>query len=428
MQVFIPRNIQTAMATAPDGSTVFGTLSPDYGVATVTALQTGSDPPRYVVASPATSSVSGNLVGRDITRQTLAVLGQDGRDYPFRIDRNGTVSWVDGSGTPVSVEAYDDTEFFKRTPFDPVVLEHLQKERILIVGVGSVGAPVGLGLAQSGVGLVIAADKDTLALHNCMRHCCGTAYVGWPKPVAFAHFLREQVPTCECIPIYGDIFQGTRERLRRAIEEMRPTRIIAATDVLRIQYLCQRAARHYGIPLMAVWCDNNAVEGEIFMWEPGQASGWQPGRPERGCYLCMRDPNKVTISRSSNFDYSSDDPDSYGGEPALGTFINRINNIASIFMTAWILRDCPTKGKLGGILDQYYEGKGLQYIRLGGPYPFEANGQITAKAPWSVEWYRVLKRSECSCCGDENVNERILFPQDIAEKETPDRWDDFQEV
>ena len=164
------------------------------------------------------------------------------------------------------------------------------------------------------------------------------------------------------------------------------------------------------------------------MWEPGQARAWKAGRPERGCYACMRDPDSITITRSSSFDYSSDDPDSYGGEPALGTFVNRVNNIATIIMTAWMLRDCPVRTKLAGILDEHYEGKGLQYIRLGGPYPFEAEGQVTAKNPWAVEWYRVLKRDGCPFCGDLKDNEGVLFPESIEEGTGSDNWDDFEEV
>jgi hypothetical protein len=287
---------------------------------------------------------------------------------------------------------------------------------------------MGVELATSGVGAIIGVDKDILEIHNCMRHVLGAAYVGWPKPVAFKHYLKEHAPTCECVSVFEDIFEGDRSRLRQVIEDTRPTRILAATDSLRIQYLCQRAALHFQIPLMAVWCDNNAVEGEIFLWEPGQAKAWKPGRPERGCYACMRDPDQITITRSSSFDYSTDDPDSYGGEPALGTFINRINNIAAIVMMAWMLRDCPAKTKLAGVLDQYYEGKGLQYIRLGGPYPFEAQGQITAKAPWGVEWYRVLRRDHCCFCGNRESNEEVLFPLATADQEHPDCWDNFEKT
>jgi hypothetical protein len=163
---------------------------------------------------------------------------------------------------------------------------------------------------------------------------------------------------------------------------------------------------------MAVWCDNNAVEGELFIWEPGQAKAWRPGRHERGCYGCLRPPDKATIGRSSHFDYSTDDPDSYGGEPALGTFINRINDIAAIVMLAWILRDAPRSTRLATLMDESYDGKGLQYVRLGGPYKMEESVTVTADHPWQVKWLRVLKQGNCPFCGEHANLERVLYPPD----------------
>lgn len=408
MTVYIPDALYQAITASPEGTLVLGTYNPDHHIGSVTDVvhpENGFD---------------------CASRRILARMGETMGQYPFRISRNGGLLWTDSDGGQVDVRVYNTKDFFKRTPFNTDIMDHLGRERVLIVGTGSVGAPIGLELARSGVGTLIAVDKDILEIHNCMRHVLGTAYVGWPKPVAFQQYIRENVPTCECIPVYADIFQGDRKQLREVFEVGRPTRILAVTDSLRVQYLCQRAALHYQVPLMAVWCDNNAVEGEIFMWEPGQAHAWRAGRPERGCYACMRDPDSVTIGRSTSFDYSSDDPDTYGGEPALGTFINRINNVASIMMTAWMLHGCPVETKLAGILEDSYEGKGLQYIRLGGPYPFEAEGQVTAKHPWAVEWYRVLKNDNCSFCSDLQHNAEVLFPETGFREQQENNWDEFE--
>jgi len=410
MKIYIPDTIQSQLLTLPKGTALLGAHSRGHGVASVTEAR-----PPGEAAPPS-------------ARQTLAVIGEGSGQFPFVVDDSDRRVWSDFEGNPVEVVAYRSGEFFKRTPFDPAITSHLQEERVLIIGTGSVGAQMAIELAKSGVGTIILVDKDILEIHNCMRHVLGTAYIGWPKPIALKHYIEEHAPTCECIPVFGDIFEGGRTALRQLIEKTRPTKILAATDVLKVQYLCQRASLHYKIPLMAVWCDSNAVEGEIFMWESGQALGWKPGRPERGCYACMRDPDEMTITRSSHFDYSSDDPDSYGGEPALGIFINRVSNIASIVMLAWMVRGCSVRTKVAGILDQHYEGKGLQYIRLGGPYAFEAEGQLTAKAPWAVEWYRVLKREDCPFCSDLDGNEAVLFPRPAEAVSHSDAWDNYEEV
>lgn len=297
--------------------------------------------------------------------------------------------------------------FFKRTPFDPATMDHLEKERILIVGVGSGGSLVALELAKAGIGTIIAADKDILEAHNCMRHVLGTNYIGMSKSAGLKDFLKTQAPMCNCIAIEDDIFKNNCENLKDIIERTQPTRILALTDSLHIQYLCQLTALYFNLPMLTIWCDNNAVEGEIFIWNPGQALGWKQGYQKRGCYGCLRNPNKISSSKIERpHDYTSDRK--YAGIPALGTFINRINNIGVIMALAWILHDCPTSTELSKSFDEYYEDKGLQYIRLGGPYPYHVDGQITAKNPWGVEWYRVEKRDECPFCNSDNLEE-ILF-------------------
>ena len=265
MKVFLSDQHIKAIETASNGSRVLGTYCAEHKVATVTEV-------REVCYGSDERQPDANA-SKDEQRFVLAKIGEKKGDFPFQIERENGIIWTDQDGHPVGLEVYETDDFFKRTPFNPEIMQHLQEERVLVIGVGSVGAPMGLELAKSGVGALIMVDKDILEIHNCMRHVLGTSYIGWPKPVAFSHYIKENVPTCECVPIYEDIFEEDREGLRRVMEETRPTRILAVTDSLRIQYLCQRVALHYQIPLMAVWCDNNAVEGEIFLWEPGQAQG-----------------------------------------------------------------------------------------------------------------------------------------------------------
>jgi len=406
MKLYIPiriaEQIESTLAGQHQGK-VYGTLCSSEGVVTVSAFEISdsntSDPTRHLLSDLSTNT--GPLSFKNI----------DGKLRAFETDSGEELTMV-----PIAEES-----FFKRTPYDGDVMDHLRSKRILIVGLGSMGSVIGKELATSGVGCLIGMDKDVLEIHNCMRHLLGPAFVGWPKPNALKAYFNENVPACEFIPVYGNLFlKENRHQLKTMMEQYRPTHILAVTDVLKVQYLCQRLAFEYGLPLMAVWCDNNAVEGEIFMWEPGQATGWKHGRPERGCYACLRPMDKPTITRSQFFDYSSDDPDSYGGEPALGSFINRVNNIASIFLLAWLLRDCKKETKLASILNREYFLLGLQYIRLGGAYPMTNSSTITASNPWAVEWFRVKRNPDCPICSSKEANESVLFPQ-INESE--DEWD-----
>lgn len=263
-----------------------------------------------------------------------------------------------------------------------------------------------LELAKNGVGRLILADMDDLEIHNSMRHVLGAGFVGIQKTTALKNLIEEHVPMCKCVSVPRDMFAGDREELRKVMDEYRPTRILAVTDAYHVQNLCQLTAVHYSIPFMAVSCGTNAVEGEVFLWEPGQARGWREGRSRRGCYFCAHGLS-VGGHRSSAFDYSSDAPGTYGGEPALGAFISRINATATTIMLSWMLKDYDSK--LSKMMAEKYDGLGLQYIRIGGPYLQPEEGYVTSKSPWVVEWMRTNRIAECPICGDGVDTGKILF-------------------
>lgn len=387
-KIMISASRKDELSALPKGTLVLGVWSPAEHRATVTGF------------------VKPESCEELITRCVLAVVGADGTcNTPFKLDCHGAFTTV--GGKPVELCTYTESEFFKRTPFNPDLMAALAKERILVIGCGSVGSSMSLELAKNGVGQLILSDMDTLEIHNSMRHVLGAGYVGMPKTVALKNLIEEHVPMCNCVSIPTDIFAGNREALRNTMEQYKPTRILAVTDAYHIQNLCQLTAVHYGIPFMAVSCGTNAVEGEVFLWEPGQAGGWKEGRPKRGCFFCAHGLS-VGGHRSSAFDYSSDTPGSYGGEPALGAFISRINATATTIMLSWILKNHDSK--LSKLMAEKYEGLGLQYIRIGGPYLQPEEGFITAKEPWGVEWMRTKKIDECPICGDDVDTEKILFP------------------
>lgn len=391
-KIMVSTALKDEMSNLPRGTLVLGVWSPSELKATIT---------KFVKPDSEEGLIS---------RCVLAVVGVEGDiNTPFRVSPNGIVTTSEGK--PVEVRTYNEGDFYKRTPFNAELMAVLAKERVLVIGCGSVGAAMSLELAKNGIGQLILADMDNLEIHNSMRHVLGAGYVGLPKTVALKGVIEEHVPMCNCVSIPEDILAGNRELLRKTIEAYRPTRILAVTDVYHIQNLCQLAAIHYAIPYMAVSCGTNAVEGEVFLWEPGQALGWKEGRPKRGCYFCAHGLS-VGGHRSSTFDYSSDSPGSYGGEPALGAFISRINATATTIMLSWMLKNHDSK--LSQLMAENYERLGLQYIRIGGPYLQPEEGFITAKAPWGVEWMRTKKIDECPICGDDVDTEKILFPEDSS--------------
>lgn len=401
-RIWMSRNFADGLSAHPRGSVLYGTFDPTAMAATVSMIRepgkNDSICTRYPVAEIGWTPLSPTKT-------------------PFYVNDAGYFFIREGN-KPVEVEVVEESDFFKRTPFDKTVMEFLGNERILVVGGGSVGSFMALELAKAGIRTIGIADPDTLEIHNGMRQVLGAGLVGFKKASALKSVIEEHVPTCSCSAYPEDLFSGKADRLKQVVEEFRPTRILAATDNFSIQNKCQLAAIVYGIPFMAVACGSNGVEGEVFFWEPGQAAGWKEGRARRGCYACAHEGSR-TPTRSTEFDYSTDAPGSYGGEPALGTFIARVNMQATILMLGWILLKCPVKTKLADSLRHEYDDLGLQYVRMGGPYLQPEDGCLTASTPWGIEWFRVSRLDSCRFCGKNANPDGILFPS-AEQCENPD--------
>jgi len=64
----------------------------------------------------------------------------------------------------------------------------------VLIGCGSVGAPVACALVQAGVGRIVLIDHDTLSWPNVGRHPLGASAVGCNKAVALAERLQADYP------------------------------------------------------------------------------------------------------------------------------------------------------------------------------------------------------------------------------------------
>ena len=74
--------------------------------------------------------------------------------------------------------------------------ERLARGRVLIVGVGGLGAPAALQLAAAGIGTLGLVDSDTVDVSNLHRQIIyRTADLGRPKVVAAAERLAASYPT-----------------------------------------------------------------------------------------------------------------------------------------------------------------------------------------------------------------------------------------
>ncbi|MFQ5690476.1 MAG: molybdopterin-synthase adenylyltransferase MoeB [Gemmatimonadota bacterium] len=147
----------------------------------------------------------------------------------------------------------------------------LKGARVLLVGAGGLGSPLGLYLAAAGVGRLGIVDHDVVDITNLQRQILhDTASVGRPKLQSARERLRALNPEVD-IRTYE-----TRLDSSNALEIFEGWDLVAdGSDNFPTRYLVNDASVILGIP--SVW-------GAIYRFE-GQVSVF--GSPGGPCYRCL---------------------------------------------------------------------------------------------------------------------------------------------
>ena len=147
----------------------------------------------------------------------------------------------------------------------------LKQAKVLCIGTGGLGAPLGLYLAAAGVGRLGLVDFDVVDFTNLQRQVLfGTTDVGRPKIEAAADHLRNLNPEIQI-----DTYE-TRLSSENALDLFKDYDIIVdGTDNFPTRYLVNDACVLLGKP---------NVYGSIFRFE-GQITVF--GAPGGPCYRCL---------------------------------------------------------------------------------------------------------------------------------------------
>jgi adenylyltransferase/sulfurtransferase len=147
----------------------------------------------------------------------------------------------------------------------------LKQSRVLIVGTGGLGAPLGMYLAAAGVGTLGLVDFDVVDGSNLQRQVIhGTGDIGRPKIASARDRLNDINPNVRI-----ETFE-TRLTSANALPILRDFDVVVdGTDNFPTRYLVNDACVLLGKP---------NVYGSIFRFE-GQASVF--GMPDGPCYRCL---------------------------------------------------------------------------------------------------------------------------------------------
>jgi len=149
--------------------------------------------------------------------------------------------------------------------------QKLKQAKVLCIGTGGLGAPLGLYLAAAGVGRIGLIDFDIVDFTNLQRQVLfGSGDVGRPKIEAAASRLRDLNPDIQI-----DAFE-TRLTSENALDILKDYDLIVdGTDNFPTRYLVNDACVLLGKPY---------VYGSIFRFE-GQITVF--AEPDGPCYRCL---------------------------------------------------------------------------------------------------------------------------------------------
>lgn len=150
--------------------------------------------------------------------------------------------------------------------------QRLAAARVLLVGVGGLGSPAAIYLASAGIGELMLCDDDTVQLSNLQRQIVHTtAAIGEEKTASAATRLAAINPHCR-VTRYGRVTAENADTL------------IAAADIV-VDGSDNYASRHL-INRVCVRQQKPLVFGAAVGFD-GQASVFDPRRPESPCYNCL---------------------------------------------------------------------------------------------------------------------------------------------
>ena len=192
---------------------------------------------------------------------------------------------------------------------------------VVVIGCGSVGAPVACTLAQAGAGRIVLVDHDDLSWPNVGRHPLGAAAVGRNKAQALAERLQVDFPHLQIEARACDLHQLLRSDLDLVqVADL----IIAATGSWGAESALNRWHVEQGrpSPILYGWTEAHACAGHAVA-----IAG------EGGCFQC-------SISRTGAPSFKvvdwPDGRDASQEEPACGAHYHPYGPVELAYVTAMI--------------------------------------------------------------------------------------------
>ncbi len=183
------------------------------------------------------------------------------------------------------VEHVFEDSFSVRAPY----AEQLADQRVAIVGCGSLGWPIAIGLARAGVRHFSLFDADRLRAGNLARLGAQLGQVRELKVEALADALRQVASgvTVETRATFIGDFIGAR-----ALVQARPTLIVDSAADEATPNEVNAAALSLGVPALYAWMTRGVRSARIFRVVPGKTP----------CYACVANARPRSLVEETRSD------------------------------------------------------------------------------------------------------------------------------
>lgn len=263
------------------------------------------------------------------------------------------------------------TDLSQRVP----ELQGLPSKRVLMVGLGSIGAPIALGLAQAGVGELHLVDGDFVEPATAVRWPFGLPVAGGQKEEVLSSFIQSHFPFTRAKPVQvgmrldGAASSADAEDFLERAEGA--DLLVDATADWTVQYFTSSVAKGFNVPYLGV---------------SGTLGGWggsliRIGPKTQGCWSCARD---FLVSEDKEPSAAPSDARIQPQGCADRTF-----TAAGVDMS--FIGLCATRAALESLAERYPQPKwDIQTIALRGP--------AGEPALPLVKGYNLTRRPECPFC------------------------------
>ncbi|WP_425351953.1 ThiF family adenylyltransferase [Pleomorphomonas carboxyditropha] len=279
-----------------------------------------------------------------------------------------------------------DTAWIHGRDNDPD-LSRLQRAKVAIVGCGSLGGALALGLAQAGVGSLELIDPELLTTANVGRHPLGSSEVGLSKAKALAARIRTDYPhiqRCE------GVLASWQQTVARTPDHFLAADLIVSTIGEWGPEATLNAWRHDSHPRPNVlfgWTEPHAVAGHVVGLVGGQ-----------GCLACGVTEWGEPLSPVASW------PNGTGqrGEPACGVLYQPYGPVEIVHIVA-LITEAAIDVLIGRATEPFHRiwvAREMILERAGGVWSdsWKADNKLDPKGA-RIEERSWRPRSDCPICG-----------------------------